>query len=108
MTTEVYLINKGVNRPVEFRGLKGKYIWWLAGGIVSLLGVFGVLYVAGVNSLLCIGIIAVAGTMLFMRVYRMNRVYGEHGLMKRAAARRLPRRVRADTRKTFFIPKDLC
>ena len=102
MTTEVYTINKGVNRPVEFRGLKGQYIWWLAGGIVSLLGVFAGLYIAGVNPLVCIGIIAVAGTVLFMRVYRMSRVYGEHGLMKRGAARRLPRRIRADTRKIYY------
>jgi hypothetical protein len=102
MTTEVYAINKGVNRPVEFRGLKGQYIWWLAGGIVSMLGVFAGLYIAGVNPLVCIGIIAVAGTVLFMRVYRMSRVYGEHGLMKRAAARRLPERIRADTRKIYY------
>jgi hypothetical protein len=102
MTTEVYTINKGVNRPVEFRGLKGQYIWWLAGGIVSLLLVFVILYVAGVNPFLCIGIVAVAGTVLFMRVYRMSRVYGEHGLMKRAAARRLPTRVRSGTRAIFI------
>ena len=102
MTTEVYTINKGVNRPVEFRGLKGRYIWWLAGGIVSLLGVFAALYIAGMNPFLCIGIIAVAGLMLFMRVYRLSRVYGEHGLMKRAAARRLPQRVRSGTRMIFI------
>ena len=102
MTTEVYTINKGVNRAVEFRGLKGRYIWWLAGGIVSLLGIFAVLYIVGVNPFLCIGVIAIAGVVLFMRVYRLSRVYGEYGLMKRAAARRLPRRVKADTRRIFI------
>ena len=103
MTTEVYTINKGVNRAVEFRGLKGRYIWWLAGCIVSLLLAFVILYIAGVNPFVCIGVIAVAGTVLFMQVYRLNRVYGTYGLMKWAAARRLPRRVQADTRKVFFV-----
>ena len=102
MTTEVYTINKGVNRPVEFRGLKGQYIWWLAGGIVSLLLGFVIMYISGVNPLVCIGVVAVAGTVLFMRVYRMSRVYGEHGWMKRAASRRLPRQIRADTRKIYY------
>lgn len=102
MMTEVYTINKGVNRPVEFRGLKGQYIWWLAGGIVSLLGLFAGLYITGVNPFICIGIIAVAGTVLFMHVYRLSRVYGQYGLMKRAAARRLPERVRSGTRAIFI------
>jgi uncharacterized membrane protein len=102
MTTSVYAINKGVNRPVEFRGLKGQYIWWLAGGVLSLLLAFVVLYVVGVNPFLCIGVIAVAGTVLFIRVYRLSRVYGIDGLMKRAAARRLPERVRSGTRMIFI------
>jgi hypothetical protein len=102
MTTEVYTINKGVNRAVEFRGLKGQYIWWLAGGIVTLLLAFVILYISGVNPLVCIGVIAVAGTVLFIQVYRLSRVHGEHGLMKQAAARRLPRRIRSGTRRIFI------
>jgi hypothetical protein len=102
MKTEVYTINKGVNRPVEFRGLKAQWIWWLGGGIVSLLGLFAVLYIAGVNGVVCIGVIGAFGTVLFSRVYRLSRLYGEHGLMKKTAARRLPRRVRSGTRKLFI------
>jgi hypothetical protein len=101
MKTEVYTINKGVNRSVEFRGLKAQYIWWLAGGVVGLMGLFAVLYILGVGAVLCLGLVGVLGTILFLQVYRISRVYGEHGLMKRGAARRVPRRVRSGTRTIF-------
>lgn len=102
MATEVYTINKGVNRAIEFRGLQAQYIWWLGGGIVSLLALLAVLYIAGFNPFLCLGIIAVAGTILFREVYRMSRTYGQHGWMKKSALRRLPHRIRTGTRKPFL------
>jgi hypothetical protein len=101
MSSTVYTINKGVNRPVEFRGLKGQYIWWLAGGVVALLAVFAGLYIAGVNPFVCIGFVGVAGFVLFWQVYRLSRVYGVHGWMKRGAARRLPTRIRSGSRRVF-------
>ena len=84
MSTAVYTINKGVNRPIEFRGLKAQYIWWLGGGIVFLLGLFAGMYIGGVNAFVCLGTTAVAGTILFRQVYRLSRKYGEHGWMKRS------------------------
>jgi hypothetical protein len=101
MSTTVYTINKGVNRSVEFRGLKAQYIWWLGGGVVGLLALFAGLYIGGVNAFVCLGIVGVTGTIGFRQVYRLSRVYGAHGLMKRAAARRMPARIRSDTRKLF-------
>lgn len=103
MKAEVYTINKGVNRAIEFRGLKAQYIWWLGGGVVSLLVLFAVLYVAGVNPFLCLVLIGTGGLVLFRQVYRLSRVYGEYGLMKKAAARRLPQRIRIGSRKVFML-----
>jgi hypothetical protein len=90
-----------VRRRVLSLRLKAQYIWWLAGGVVSLMGLFAVLYIAGVGAVVCLGLIGVLGTILFLQVYRLSRVYGEHGLMKRGAARRVPRRVRSGTRIIF-------
>lgn len=101
MSATVYTINKGVNRPVEFRGLKGQYIWWMAGGIVGLLAVFAALYIVGVNPFVCIAMVGAGGFVLFWQVYRLSRRYGVHGWMKRGAARRLPVRIRSGTRKVF-------
>jgi len=105
MTTKVLTINKGVNRPITFRGLKGQYIWWLGGGVVALLVVFAGIYMAGVNPFVCIAIIGIAGLGIFRQVYHLSRTYGQYGLMKKRAARLVPRRITIRTRKTFTLWK---
>ncbi|MBD0288989.1 MAG: DUF4133 domain-containing protein, partial [Flavisolibacter sp.] len=40
MATSVYQINKGINKPIEFKGFKAQYIWYLGGGLVALLILF--------------------------------------------------------------------
>ena len=91
MSNSVYQINKGINKPIEFKGLKAQYIWYLAGGIVSLLIFFAVIYIIGVNIFICLFLVGSTGTTLFMYVYKMSRTYGEFGLMKKAARKAVPR-----------------
>ena len=105
MSTSVYQINKGINKPIEFRGLKAQYIWYLGGGLVFLLIVFAALYIAGVNTFICLGLIIIFATGLFMIVYRMSHKYGEYGLMKKMAKKAIPKEIKSYTRKTFT---DLC
>ena len=101
MSTSVYTINKGINRPIEFKGLKAQYIWWLGGGLLGLLILFAILYICGVNSFLCLFIIVGLTTVLFMKVYKMSRKYGEHGMMKSLAKRSIPKEVKNYSRKVF-------
>ena len=62
MNSTVYPINKGINKSIEFRGLKAQYIWYLGGALVGLLVLFAVLYIIGINSYFCVGFILVAGS----------------------------------------------
>jgi hypothetical protein len=101
MSTSVYPINKGINRPIEFKGLKAQYIWWLGGGLLALLILFAILYICGVNTFICLFIIVSCGTALFMKVYSMSRRYGEHGMMKSLAQRSVPGAVKSYSRKVF-------
>lgn len=89
--SSVYIINKGVNKPVVFRGLKAQYIWWLAIGLGGLLVLFALMYIAGVPVVICMVIILLAGSLLFYYVYRMNHRYGEHGMMKALAKKSTPK-----------------
>ncbi len=98
----VYDINKGINRSIEFKGIKAQYIMYLAAGLVALLVIFAILYVLGCNIYLSLGIILPAGTGLFTAVSRMSKKYGEHGLLKKAAARRLPACVLSHSSKLFY------
>ena len=101
MANSVYKINKGINQPIEFRGLKAQYIGWLGGGLIALLIWFAVLYICGVNPFVCVGVVLTAGVWLFNRVYTMSRVHGEHGMMKKIARRRVPGVVKSYTRNLF-------
>lgn len=102
MTNSIYSINKGVNKSIEFRGLKAQYIWYLGGGLIGLLILFAILYVTGVNTYVCLIIILSAGGFLFTWVYRLSNTYGEHGMMKKTAKRILPKVIRCNSRKIFM------
>lgn len=101
MATSVYTINKGINKPIEFRGLKAQYIWYLGGGLLALLILFAVLYICGVNTFFCLGITIVTAVGLFMHIYKLSHKYGEHGMMKAMAKRSIPSVVKNYSRKTF-------
>jgi hypothetical protein len=98
----IYQINKGVNKPIEFKGLKAQYIVYLAGGLMMLLIGFAFLYLMGVPVAICLIIIAVSGSVLFYQVFRLSHKYGEHGLMKKTAKRYLPDHLKFSSRKIFL------
>ena len=85
-----YTINKGIGRSVEFKGLKAQYLFLFAGGLLAVFVLLVIFYTAGVDQWACIGFGAGAASMLVFYTFRMNARYGEHGLMKLAAARRRP------------------
>ncbi|GAB3429788.1 DUF4133 domain-containing protein [Niabella aquatica] len=100
--SSVYQINRGVNQPVMFKGLKAQYIWYLGGGLVVLLIGFAILYICGVNMFVCLGIITITGSILFRKVYSMSRKYGEHGLMKKMGKRGVSELIKNNSRKVFM------
>lgn len=100
--SSVYTVNKGINKPIEFKGLKAQYIAYLAIGLIGLLVLFAILYIVGVNMFVCLGITIVLGTALFMTVNRMSTKYGEHGLIKKMAKRKIPLYLKLSSRKTFL------
>lgn len=97
----VYSINKGVSKPIAFRGLKAQYITYLAVGLVLLLVLFAALYVSGVHLAICLGLIAVLGCSLFIGVMQASKHFGEHGLKKWMARARLPETLRFRSRCSF-------
>lgn len=102
MANSVYKINKGINQSIEFKGLKAQYIWYLGGGIVVLMILFAVLYIIGLPSLICVGLIVGAGSFLVLKIYRMSNTYGEYGMMKALAKKQVPKYLKVYSR-TIFI-----
>lgn len=42
-------INKGVDRDVEFKGLRAQYLFLFAGGLLAVFVLFVVMYMAGIG-----------------------------------------------------------
>ncbi len=70
-----YSINKGINHPVEFKGLKSQYLYIFAGGLLAI-------YIMGIDQWICIGFAIISASLLIYITFRMNEKYGTHGLMK--------------------------
>lgn len=102
MAVSTYTINKGINAPIEFKGLKGQWIYWLGGGLAGILLLFVVLYLCGVNTFICLGIAAGLGAWLFTWVYKSSALHGQHGMMKKTARRMLPTVIKNKSRKCFM------
>ncbi len=102
MASSIYNINKGVNRCIEFKGLKAQYIWYLGAGLVALMILFAISYVLGVNSYVCLFLTFILGVLLFSKVYKLSNTYGEYGMMKKAATRMLPTVIKCNSRKIFI------
>lgn len=86
----VYQVNKGINRSIEFKGIRAQYLGYLAVGMLLLFLLFATLYVLGLWIWFCIGIVGGLGGGLYLLVTRLSHRFGRFGLMKYFARRALP------------------
>jgi len=86
-----YNINKGIGKSVEFKGLKSQYLFIFAGGLLAVFVLFVILYMIGIDQMICIGFGVIAASALVWLTFNLNAKYGEHGLMKLGAKRQHPR-----------------
>ncbi len=101
----IYKINKGVSKPIVFKGLKAQYIAYLAVGLVFLLVLFAALYIARVSLFILLPLIISLGSGLFVTVFKLSHKFGEHGLMKFFAKRGIPKYLRFNSRRLFISLK---
>lgn len=86
-----YSINKGIGASVEFKGLKAQYLFYFAGGLLGNLILVMVMYMTGVNNIICLIFgLGLSGYLIY-KVFAMNKKYGQHGLMKLQARKYFPR-----------------
>jgi hypothetical protein len=86
-----YDLNRGINKPVEFKGLVGNNIYFLVAGIGLTFALFVTMYMLSVPLLFTILITFTLGGGMWAGVFALNRKYGEHGLMKASARRSSPK-----------------
>lgn len=85
-----YEVNKGIGGSVEFKGLKAQYLFIFVGGLVAVFILTVLLNVFGASMLFTTSFAIISGMTVVWGTYTMNKVYGEHGLMKQRARALLP------------------
>jgi hypothetical protein len=101
MSNSIYPINKGINKSIEFRGLRAQYIWYFGGLVVMVLVLFAALYISGVNTWICLVLTGGGSAGGAIKIFSLSHRYGEHGLMKALARKRIPGVIKSYSRKFF-------
>jgi ATP/ADP translocase len=101
MSNSIYQINRGINKSVEFKGLRAQYIGYLGLGILGLLIAFGIMHIIGIPALVTVPIVILAATGMVFKVYSMSAKYGEYGMQKEMAKRNIPKVVKCNNRTVF-------
>jgi hypothetical protein len=102
MSSSVYAVNKRINKPLEFKGLKGPFLYVMGGGLVFLLVLFAILKAIGIGLWTLFFIIVFLGGGTVMFIYKLNNKYGVHGISKTLAKAQQPRWIRIRSRKVFL------
>lgn len=103
MAISIYKINKGINKPIIFKGLKAQYIGYMGAVFLVLLFIYIVLYVVGINQYICVAIVGTIGFILSKRIFGMSKKYGQYGLMKMLARKSIPNVVKVNSRSIFMF-----
>lgn len=85
-----YEVIRGADNEIEFQGLKGKYVYYLFGGLagVVLLGLFFFLLLPSAT---LAGLLTMSGAgAVFYLSFQWNKKYGRWGMEKQKIQRHLP------------------
>jgi len=86
-----YAVNKSIGKKVEFKGLKGQYLLYFAIGIFGMFIVFLILRFTRLHYVVALIITAIVGVVFVKKVFKMNKKYGTHGVMKMITRNATPR-----------------
>lgn len=95
-------INKGIGKPVEFRGLKGTYLYLAAGIVVSSLVLALILYgLFGLNTYLTTILVVGSASTGIWYCMRQSHKYGVSGMLKKEATRNQPKAILVSSAQPF-------
>ena len=87
-----YQVNRGVGKPVEFFGLRSQYvIYFVFLVLLVLLFSFILTILLDVMGALLIGVIAFL--LAICSCFKLNNIYGEHGLMQLMALKKVVKHI---------------
>lgn len=100
--SDFYYINKNIDRPLVFKGLKAQYIFYYVGVIMACFLCFVLLNANGVSTMITLIISAALLILGIQTVGIISNKFGQDGLMKYLAKRKLPKYLQIDSRDYFL------
>lgn len=102
MSKEIYFINKNIDRPLVFKGLKAQYIYYYLGVVVIAFILFALLNSFGVNTLVTVLIVGAFAFLGIKGVTAISDRFGKDGLQKYFAKNKLPEYIQVESRDYFL------
>ena len=85
-----YEVIRGADNEIEFQGLKGKYVYYLFGGLAVVV-LMGLLLFLLLPSSTLAGLLTLSGaTIVFYLSFQWNKKYGRWGMEKQKIQKQLP------------------
>lgn len=75
---ESYEVYKGLQRPLVFKGFKGKFIYWMAGGVLtSFILSAAVNFFLGAFGAICFGMVSVGSVIFYINKKQKDGIYSK-------------------------------
>lgn len=87
---KAYIIHRGVDNEIEFRGLRGKHFYSAAISVIGTLFLGLFLYMVGIPPLLTLLLLGVGGSGALWYIFRNNKRYGRWGTVKQTVRAQKP------------------
>lgn len=100
-----FIIIRGVDTEIEFRGLRGKYFYYCAGGCTGSIFVTLVLYILSFPLLLSLLVLVVGAGFSLYYFYMLNNKYGRWGDVKQPVRSMKPGAVYQNNSFRQLIPR---
>lgn len=90
-----YTTNKGIGKETEFKGFQAHYIYYLAAICLGSFLLFIILYFIGIPAIIGLMVVIILFFVCIIRIYRLNKKYGLHGLAQKRAKNKRPGYIKA-------------
>ena len=95
-------MHRAINKPIEFKGIKGFYIVLLGLGMLILLLLISLLYLLKLPNLFLTALGLLLGGAWLLLILHINKRFGQYGLQKYLARKRLPKAYCIRQRRSFY------
>lgn len=98
-----YTVDHGIDSTVEFKGLTAQYLFIFVGGLFIDFIFIVALTMTGIDTIVSVIIGIVIASAVVFYCFRMNKIYGRYGLMKKLCYGTRPKYIKVNKSVTKLL-----